>query len=553
MKLFDSINRLNELYSLHSEYSGSTEAINFQVNSQFPIELTKVFDEFLAYADHLDSERTDHGTAEGASNKHLKMKLRFEKEIGPRIGVIIEKYTKFKVKEVTTTIPTTFDNVLGVYMKINQTEVFDQIITLVSIADASHDGNVVKSNTPLHDMLDISRSLDKARGQILRGVALSVDINIPIGVFVVKDFLSDNADRCQLTGVEITAAILHETGHVFSFVEYLADLSYLGYYGNNILRDVTTRFESDPKKVISELESIAAKQKPSKLIRNTLILLKRITGATVAETDDGAAADRQYNGEFFKIIEGVLIHILMYVIMVMVFPLTMVSMIALMMIPSSGVLLMTKGNMNSRELVTPKNSSMFERLADEYVSRYKMSKELNSALIKIGLTYDEIIKLGYNIPIYSKALRDSMLLQLFVGIMTIPSTLFSYVMFIKNDDVAGEYEDVKTRLRRNISNLVDALKDKSIDPAFRDSILRDIESMDASLKTYNDQHQLNAIERIFKIILNIPSNIITRPLITIFGSANLDREYMALFEELDDMLSNRGFYYSAQIASILKK
>ena len=46
-------------------------------------------------------------------------------------------------------------------------------------------------------------------------------------------------------------------------------------------------------------------------------------------------------------------------------------------------------NKLSRDYTTEKNANMFERLADEYVSRYGMSKYLNDGLVRIHNLLDK--------------------------------------------------------------------------------------------------------------------------------------------------------------------
>ena len=208
---------------------------------------------------------------------------------------------------------------------------------------------------------------------------------------------------------------------------------------------------------------------------------------------------------------------------------------------------------NSNEYMTDKNMSIFERLADEYVSRFGLSKDLNNALLKIGFIYEELSKLHLVTLIYDKAARDSRMLRVVTFFLSIPSNILGYLVHLKVAGLSTGYEELYIRLKRNINNLHDVVKNRHLDPITRNTILDDIDDMNRTLVANKSNIELNAFDKVVKFILDIPDNILVQGGTYLFGSANADKEYMQLFEHLDELLSNKSFYYSASVARLLKK
>ena len=102
--------------------------------------------------------------------------------------------------------------------------------------------------------------------------------------------------------------------------------------------------------------------------------------------------------------------------------------------------------------------SIFERLADEYVSRFGLSKDLNNALLKIGFIYEELSKLHLVTLIYDKAARDSRMLRVVTFFLSIPSNILGYLVHLKVAGLSTGYEELYIRLKRNINNLHDVVK-----------------------------------------------------------------------------------------------
>jgi len=555
MYLLNGIEKIDE--ALGHEYnwqSGSVEAINFQANSSFPIELTAIFQRVFDYIE----EYGETHTADEILKKHVSIKKFIIDVIGKEFIRIVEHHTMFKIRGITSELPNSHENITDVWVLThNSSKNIAEIDAVINLAEGS--GSNIDSSS-LTNVLEIGKSLDKKRGMILKGIGWDVSVGIPVGIFVINDILSKNVEKCQMTAAEITSVFLHEIGHIFAFVEYSVDLCYTGYYGNNILRNITINLEKDPSSVIKEVLLISEKNlstienKTQKiLLKNSVAILKRVEKIiAVDDTDIDPDDSIIYNNI------SIMKHIIRFIISIMVIIIFLSSKwIRLLFIPIRSLFDLLINNLiikdKSNEYVTDKNTSMYERLADEYVSRYQMGKQLNNSIIKLNNTYSELSKLGFRSPMYNKVIRDSMLLQILVHTLNAPSKLMAWLFFLKFNDASSGYEAIYIRLKRNISNLVDVIKDRKMDVNIRNSIISDIEEMEAILDKNKSTVTLNMFNKIIKLILNTPDIILVDSVRYVFGSAGADKEYMNLFEHLDNMLSNKSFFYSAKIASMFGK
>lgn len=547
--------RSEQFNSVNPAFDACLEAIDFQVNSGFPKELDREFQAVIDYVKAYDAEHGAVDSPEKALLKHKHVEKMIKEITGPKLKKIVKKYTNFEVYSVVTELPSTFDAALGFAMSVEGTEetVLQQIDIINIINAASGEDPITEKTTKrtLDAMLDMSKTLHRKKGIVGKNEIIKVKIFLPVGGFVINDLIK--TDKYNFTPNEITAIFLHEVGHIMSFVEYTRDLSYYGYYGNNILRKVNEMAEQDPintakatLSVVKEKES-QVKNKTHKLIlKNASMLLEKIISVSTDEIslDEHAAYKNRIVVSMIATIISIIFSTLFLALVFI--PYILLGDLFLSIEKSDEI------NLNSRELRTQKNSTMYERLADEYVSRHQYSKHLNSGLIKFSFIVEKIINYGFNKPMYSNANKLILVTRTILNIFsTIPSFMM-YIITLQNHGFSSTYEHDLLRLRRNIQNLHDLLKDPKLSPEIKSSIVADIDEMEATLANVKSKYSLNMFEKLFKFILNIPSSVIMSPKF-IFGSGNIEKQYEDLFEYFDIMLSNKSFYYSQKIDSIINK
>ena len=552
MSLLDPFSKLRK-----NEYGNGicVEAIDYQPNSKLPVELTAIFQKVLDFAEQHDRAFGAVSTPKMAGIKHKKIYFYIEKVIQPLLAEAIARHTNARLDKVEVLMPVVHNQTTMFYMvHISPTKKQSDI-------DNHYIGDYLSSGWDFDldafdraELVKINAGLDKATGRILEKMKMHLYVGIPVGAFVVKDMISGNVDDMQMTASEITAVFLHELGHHFSFMEYAANLTYTGYYGNNILQNAHDNFAKNKKKTIAEAITTGEKQIPSiknetirKLLTNSVRLLKSMSEEvtildkmTYTENDDA-----HYNTSVGESVERLLIYFIMAIICGL-WELLPTFIFGLDEAEPEHELLS-----NSNEKITTKNWSMIERLADEYVSRYGMSRYLNSAMIRMNKFDAAIFKLGFTTPMYTKAIRDNSALHVLMVALMIPVNINNFINSLVDKSLT--YENVERRLRRNKSNTIDLLKSLKVEDSSRRIIINDIDQMEKDLEKIKPTKMDTAIRDVARFIINAPSSVLYKFPKYIFGSAGVDKEYAELFEHIDDMLSNKGFYYSAKIDELIKK
>ena len=548
MSLLKPLNLLN---------TGSAEAIAFQADSKFPSELTAIFQKVFDFIKAYDAKNGVVDDGNKAATKHIAIQKLFEEKINAKLTSVVKKFTGITITRIVTSLPTSFQGAIDMCMvTLNNTSVVSSRV--LDEMSSGYGPKILKNNRSLDEIFDISRSLDKSKGKVLREGNILVMINIPIGLFVISDIFTNNVEKCQLTASEIAASFLHEIGHVLNYVEYMSDMGYLGYYGNNALRDVVTTFEKNPKDTI--MKAVKLSEQNAKLMGNAFAksilekstsILKVIVDKIDTPISIPGEVNPDYNPNVYFHIGLVLVRTIFTVVMIWRSP---VSSLLTMVLPFEEIheLVSAKAT-TSNEYETSRNKTSIERLADEYVSRYRMSKDHSNAIIKLDIMFREYKRLGLPILLYNKNLRDSRQLSIFLSTVSVMDRLFAYLLEVQGKGSPDMYERAEGRLKRNISNLTDVIKSPLINRKMRDLIVQDIDEMTVTLNQYKPSPKRVIFEKLIRFILNAPTLMFITPSKHIYGNGNVKNEYFELFEQIDAMLSNKAHYYSAKISSIINR
>jgi hypothetical protein len=366
-------------------------------------------------------------------------------------------------------------------------------------------------------------------------------------MFCVEDFIRDK-EKLQFTAAEITAGILHEIGHVFAYVEYLADFAYTGYYGNNPIRDLKSRLTKDMRGTINEVLEATHKQPKSEsekinqlnaTVRN---ILTKISESSVSVTDDASGTSNekfQYQFQVVMAIVSLLIRLHSTLSLLMSLPgNVLIGVILGSMRPYS--------NKSSKSASVTRRFQQYERLADEFVSRHGRSKDVNRLLMKIYAIYEE---LEYTAPtMYNTIIRDSYITRLMITILNAP-TMLAYTMFGIIYAPISAYESKYNRFKRNISNLHDNLKDTSIPKELRLSLTKDIDQMEKDIKDNSTLFE-RLMTDLITALVTIPGEATAGILMNVLTDRIVQNDYGRLFEKLDELMSNKSFYYATKIGDI---
>jgi len=552
-KLLGCIDTMDELTPLFGRFgfSPDTEAINLQADSTFPKELISMFDRIFKFSSEHDKAHGEISNSDDALAKHSRMRLFIKKDIKPLFVKTVKKHTGMTLSDLITALPTNFDNISSVYCWLSGCDKLTSDI-LISAQGASEDQLDRIQNSTIDKTLKMNDSFDRAKGKILGDVkALKVKIGLPIGIFCIKDFMPPGYAKYQPNSEEIAAAILHEIGHVFGWVEYMADIAYSGYYGNNVLRAADSQIRKDPKQAKASIKkAIAAGKRSGVILPDIGIVLDKSSEILDTITIDSDFEVTKAEKAEYKLGTLAIFGKMLFNLMISISYAG-----ATAGIYAASPLLMGGGSSKakgSREFsADEKNNTIWERLADEYVSRFKMSKHLNTMLMKLGGIFKGLGTMGYGGPVFSKTMKYNYIVRSLVVVGNLPVNLFNYVIgtvFYKQ----SSYEADIKRYKRNISNTIDLLKDSSLPANIRNEVVADVEKMERDLKRMSFVIP-NMMHNFIKFVILLPPKIMHGALSKTLGSGGLSNEYSMMLNKLDDLLSNRANLYAAKIASIFDK
>lgn len=542
MSLLECVDKLN------NACVSSMEAIKFQSGSKFPNELEAQMQRVLNFASDHDVKYGPVTNSDEALRKHTKLRAFIIESIGPAISKIIKTHTGIVVTEFYSDLPVSSANAGALYVYLNNINEYTNSVINATQAQADMDLNRSKGKQ-LKELLTINDSLDKVKGKVLTSIRpFEVIIGLPVGLFCVGDFIKDGA-KYQLTAGELTAGMLHEVGHVFAYIEYLSDFAYTGYYGNNPIRDIDDRLKKDFKGTVKEVVAITeatakhANREVAGVLMSFVPILNKLSSSEITIDDEVSTqgADK-YHYKFNMV--TVIVMTLVNIIMTMDYLVTagMMTILSPMLVDLD---VMTKSS--SKTANVHKRNQLYERLADEYVSRHGRSKDLNTALIKIGNIFDELAL--RTMPMFNSTIRDSYVTRLLFTILN-SGYVLSLVCFGKLFAPLSPYESNLVRLKRNINNLHDNLKDTSIPRELRLKMIGDIDQMEKDINMGSTKVG-RLLDKLLTLLISLPGEATTGILMNVLGNRMVMNDYGRLFEQLDELMSNKSFYHATRIGALI--
>lgn len=554
MKLLKDLDIESEVCSFRSGIEDAAEAIAFQGGSKFPAELTTLWDKVFAFCDKHDEVHGNPTNVLSTVQKHTRVKEYIDTTISKEIKAVIKKNTGIEISDVITAMPTSLRSATDVYIAFS-TEDYNE-----EIADELSDMEKAESfKENLHEMgdwKDISKKLDKAKGRMLKNIKITAYLCIPIGMFVIKDITSEKMIPTPLTSEEITSVILHEVGHMISGIEYITDTCFLGYYGNSFLRQIKDLSKTDIDKALSitidAANDVLAKNNNTKYTKLLSGSVKALQLIQASQVNSQIAVDKK-DVDNYHVGMGIVEKVILMPLITFCVGIVVAATVMMPFVEYASLSTAIADNSNTNEFVTFRKESMYERLADEYVSRYGMSKQLVNALIKIG-KQNKHAQTGHNDILASEYVRNSMAYAAMINLLTIPTKILSYLVFlISETNQFSSYESTSIRLRRNVNNTVDILKDPTISKEVRQMLANDIDAMNKALDENKSLYELKLYDKLVKFVMQVIPMTISGTFQRLIDGSNLSKEYTELFNQLDELLSNRSFYYAAKISKSFRR
>lgn len=512
---------MNDVLSNIEKLTDGNEAIYFQYGRSFPKEIDALCEHMMLWGE-------EYTRVNGPANRpafHIaKMKAgkkEFEKNVSDKLNAAIKKYTGISNLRITV-----LDEVgqLVYAMTLHRSDIIssDRDITRGKEAD-------IKS---IKDVIKAIKSLDKRKGKFVESTMkkFEFELFLPLAGFWIAE---TTMVIKPLTAQEITAVILHEIGHMITLI----DIAAAGVSNNDfgtIDREVIEKGLMSSKKelvsLIKRASSYASKGSTQKEIGDKIV--------HVIEKED--------------IEPGIITRVLALMIQTFLSTL-MVSLSSSATLVYTTLLMKTS---NYYELVLSimydssdsrskgkstamRKTSHLERVADEFVAKYGYAKYLNIALDKITRISSHSVFTHVGVDTRSTSILSVLG---FINSFVPAFMLAMLAMSVKTTS----YEDLNTRMQRNIQNTRASLKDTALPKDIRDRLLRDMDDIERDMKQFNRSFfgSMIAINSFLYQVANIDVAAFRRLILS------NPRQFDILQEQFDALQSNTLYVSSARMSRI---
>jgi CRISPR/Cas system-associated endonuclease Cas3-HD len=471
------------------------------------------------------------------SKKHGMMAEYLNRKVFPDFSTLIAKYTNMRNISITHVFPTNISSAVSFAILMVDENIGELVAKEISFSDAN-----VRGATSFERQIMLAESLNRKEGKYEELVKLvKYTILFPIGGFLLPEIFPT---KIQLTAKELTAIFLHEIGHFMTLLETRIQTSFSAYFGNSLYAETITDMNNYPEETKKSIEKTIKDIKKSDVYKESKgvkKLVKYVENHKDLVFEKGKEPSYLNIGWIFALYLTV-----MKTVSVLGISAATVAMLQTQEFIKKSVNPFL-GSTDRALNVDVRKSSYSERLADEYVSRYFMSKYLVSALDKFNDFFTEQLGTSTYFPIHSKTLRESKLLVYSLRAFNILTFLQVKIL---NTNVEGTYEGNFTRLKRNVENLKGALKDKDMPKEVRNQILDDIEEMEAVIKKQS-RTVLTGAATIITVFFTILTKLEALPLTMLQG--NLGNSYSKFFKAVDSLLANDYYKKAAELERIFDR
>ncbi len=423
------------------------------------------------------------------STKHVLFKLDFKE----KITKLIYTHLKLQISDVVIEVADDVNAAIGCNF------ILPKIAKLIPMKNK----NIVSSVNSLKDdwtklVEDLPVNADNTKGVLLTSIdnMYACRLYITTGAFTLSK-LYGNIE--QITGAEVAAVIMHELGHAMTFLESFC---------------LVVQKTIQVKQFIDTID-------------------QKISGAELKEFI--VLLTKQINRIEDKTTKAMFAEILLFVHQqteltkdnaLAVYVITLVSLCFIGIFFDNDV------------LVTNLSKSHFERITDEFMAQHGAAVAFTSMFVKLY----SAIERGR-----SQKMIDIMSSYKVIGLMV------DKLNFIKNvfssSIIVGHssYDELIRRLKLNIQNTTENLKDVTISSELRNDLIAIIKQAKEIISEYESRNYVKAREVFWKSLLRI-----ARPGTTMdaLKNGNLAADYQRLQEITKDMVQSPFSYHVARLKTL---
>jgi len=508
---------------------GVLEAINFQSKSNLGGRLTNLFKEIMVFRDEIE-KKYDLKSYEKRLYFFDKLEAYAEKRISEDLQNIVLEETGINIRKIAIIPIEKSCGIIGISLAMKNKEmihVYGQVL-------AGYDIRELRRNRLLSDyvdeMIDYSENLNLKNGYFdFKSIKSKINCNlyIDMGTAFIMDMVNLGIKKeDRLTPEELSSIIIHEIGHIITSIEYVAYQQYLGIHGTQFITEKKKEI-NNPKEYIKELELIKILDKIEK---------------SVAQKQKGNIS--KFKKIIFKITSTTISKIFFSTILILIqidILITIISNFIGIIIINKIISMISFFDKKSfiSEYQTKRNDFVIERLADEYVSRHGYGGYLANGLRKL---FDCSSDMEINNPFNVFMMKNIPLIRLIlISSDTIKKGFLKNIFDFNNRN----YEKDNERLMRLYQNNMAIFKNPNLPAVIRNDYIRDTELTIQALKDLN-----KLSKRVPKMVsstigfvidlLNTPDKFIK------ILSGDISNEQFKLLEDLDKLMNNEFYYYSAK-------
>lgn len=541
-------------------YQIAQEVINFQTRSQLGDSISAIFQEVIDQRDNLEYPAGCTGLQDRRFFRIREVKRFCEQVTLPKFIKCVKDKLKINITTIHTLDTNIIPGVTGLFAvttsfgHVEASVMAQQRMTGTGNAEWTTNKEVVEELRKMAENVDLETGTMK-HFNYLPNKPITCEMYFDInGAFLAHDFLP-LTDIEPLTAQEIAAIMMHECGHIMTIAEHANDLFVTKRRLDNFKAHLTNptavgAFAKEAQKLIPVYQrkiNQLSKNNDTKskiLIKNYQATCAVISGINELYSRYTFADD---DSNFLQKIAGVVVNTLCWTFLI------------LCSLIESGIFLMylfwnfhllskfvtvttTVDNTKAAdERTTPRNLYLIERWADEYVSRQGYGEHLASGLNKIMY----ILKRSGVGSVENTWIRNS-------TIMNLLFSMFSWLHMHCNllyycDKIT--YEEDYARNKRILQNTYAFFKNNTnkMPAALVNDWLDRIERIKAEMEKSKTLGDTPAAAAFFRILTNISSPV---EWVIQVMNGDLDHDYTALFDNIDDIKNNPLFYQAAALSRL---
>lgn len=570
------------------EYSDTitkgTEAIDFNISSNFTKELIDAIDSGMKYRDSILQELIDLNPkinrvdlVEKAKDKMIKYG---KNELFPAMKKVILKHTNINISKIIDISAMTQYSITPTMLFAIDPSFNDTLSTINEIMDTITGYDVpVKKPTRYAEVYEEIASiwstqdtkLNKPRKEVIQKVFKNLNISTTmyfdtLTAFFSHFYIPQQDAFLPFTAKEIAAIVIHEIGHIHTIIERMADDFYRKKYTEVAISDlINSRKTLDTKfDLIEEIIAYDEKNANKYAKKNTKIDTSTENKVSQLSIKIMKALSAKRESLLIQVgentkggVANALIDFLLWLVNLCIYSYMYSNAIFIKLTNELSVfynIFRLSANRETRKhsdtVYTARNEFALETWADEFVVRLGLGGDLNSAFNKM----DILSRIYYNRLFYTKnylsGFKDTWLYYIMSKFIYAMNTIVNYsdkYVYLTHENTPDR---VKT-IERLMIDYFKANRDK-YNPEMMDKMIKDFEKAVKAVKEINDPGFFYKVINILGVI----SHYLSTPIVvlsTLFKICSKSEYYNDLQNAINTIENNKMFYHKAKLDQLANK